>query len=129
MTTTLEDAMVDDQPEVNQQELRAGLDRAEDDGWPNAGGGVGSTNRAEQARRAIVLLRAWHEAQPDRASGHETIGRYVDNAHSTEELIRLLEGMTALADFLLSNLERATGREGQDFLQSVGEQAGQYFPD
>ena len=120
--------MVDEQPDGDRQDLREGLERAADDGWPNAGGRVGSTNRAEQARRAITLLRAWHEAQPDSASGHETISRYIDNAHSPEELIRVLEGMTALADFLLSNLERATGRAGQDFLQSVGEQAGQYFP-
>jgi hypothetical protein len=121
--------MVDDRPEGNQQELRADLHRAADDGWPNAGGPVGGTTHAEQARRAIVLLRAWHEAQPDRASGHETIGTYIDDAHSPEDLIRLLEGMTALADFLLSNLERATGREGQEFLQSVGGQAREYFPD
>jgi hypothetical protein len=121
--------MADDQPEVDRQELRDDLERAADDGWPTAGGGIGSTNRAEQARRAIVLLRAWHETQPDRASGHETIGMYVENAHSPEELIRLLEGMTALADFLLSNLERATGREGQEFLESVRDQAGQYFHD
>ena len=49
--------MVDEQPEANQQELRKGLDRAADDGWPNAGGRAGSTNHAEQARRAIQLLR------------------------------------------------------------------------
>src|SRR5437899_3277730 len=120
--------MVDEQPEANQQELREGLDRAADDGWPNTGGRAGSSNHAEQARRAIVVLRAWHDAQPDSASGHEMIGRYIDNAHSPEELIRLLEGMTALADFLLSNFERATGRDGQEFLQSVGAQAGEYFP-
>ena len=83
---------------------------------------------AEPAPQRIVLLRAWHDAQPDSASGHDTIGRHIDNAHSPEELIGLLEGMTALADFLLSNLERATGRDGQEFLQSVGAQAGEYFP-
>jgi hypothetical protein len=121
--------MADDQSEANRQQLRDDLDRAADDGWPTAGGGIGSTNRAEQARRAIALLRAWHETQPDRSSGHETIGTYVDNARSPEELTRLLEGMTALADFLLSNLERATGREGQEFLESVRDQAGQYFHD
>jgi hypothetical protein len=70
--------------------------------------------------------------QPASASEYETIVGYVDDSLSYEaqirELTHRLQGMTALADFLLANLERATGRDGQAFLQSVAEQADQYFP-
>ena len=44
------------------------------------------------------------------------------------ELTRVLHGMTALAHFLLANLERATGGDGRVFLASTAEQADQYFP-
>src|ERR1700716_3565672 len=91
------------------------------------------TGRAEHARRAIALLRAWRRAQSDRTSATEMILREVDHAPTDEakirELVELLRGMTALADFLLANLERASGRDGEAFLESVAVQADEYFQD
>lgn len=125
--------MANEPSDANQQEWQRALDRAADDGWSaDTGATPIGTNPAEQARRAIALLSAWHDAQPASASEYETIVGYVDDSLSYEaqirELTHRLQGMTALADFLLANLERATGRDGQAFLQSVAEQADQYFP-
>src|SRR5690242_10774944 len=111
--TELEAAMRDQPPDPDGEDQPA-LDRAADDGWPpDIDAASRDTNRAEHVRRAIGLLRAWHAADPDRASAIETIVRYLESAPSREaqvrELVGMLQGMTLLADFLVAHLERATG--------------------
>ena len=124
--------MADESPLADQQELQEGLERAADDGWPADPGALSAqTNPAEQLRRAITLLRRWHAVEPNQAAAHEIVPvidlTRPDDAQ-VHELAGLLQGMTALADFLLANLERATGNDREAFLQSVAEQADQYFP-
>ena len=109
------------------------LARAADDGWPPVPCVVHvDATPAEGARRAIALLRGMHDDGLAEVSKYDTILGVRDNSLSSEsqilELIGMLQGMTAFAEFLLAQLERATGSDGQAFLTSVAEQTERYFP-
>ena len=111
------------------------LARAADDGWPAVRRVVHvdvDATPAERARRAIALLRGMHDDGLAEVSKYDTILSARDNSMSSEaqirELIGMLQGMTAFAEFLLAQLERATGSDGQAFLASVAEQTERFFP-
>ena len=123
--------IVDEQSDPYADDERA-LDRAADDGWPSAEPVHDETTLAGRARTAIALLQAVHDVGAGEVSRYDTIVALQDDSLSFEaqirELIGMLQGMTAFAEFLLAQFERATGSDGEAFLASVAEQTEQYFP-